>query len=710
MLAYEKGPDEGGPETGDIYARIYNANGTPATAVFAVPANLANGEFDVQAINLSNGNFLLTWSDLGATVLPNLNTEIMGQIFTTAGVRVGGEFQINASTPNLQLGHDLLTLTDGRILAVWGEGVLMIDPVTGQPTGIAGSGIEARFLTSAGAVTGSDVALATPTGGFQLSDETDSLAVVALSGGGFALLWTEDNSSTFPTAATYNLRLQTFNSSGVAVGGATTVRTLNGIDTTQGNEDAFQQLEVFAGEAGNLVVYWHEQATPNSQPNPYAAVVASNGNVVVGATNLETVPGTFAGDIIAVELLPNGQLMALAATNNGSGTLTYNTILFDLGIPGSLINGTSGDDPNLIGTGLADTINGLGGVDVLNGQAGNDSLFGGDGADVLQGGTGNDTMVGGASSDNYYLDSAGDVVTELAGAAEGTVDTVFFTNVAGATLSANVEYGYSLGTTASLTGNTGDNVLIGAFATVAQTLYGGDGNDFVSGTPVADTLYGGAGVDDLRGRGGNDQMFGGDGNDSYYVEQIGDAVFENPGATAGTNDIIYTSANITVAPNVETVFTYGAATNITGNADANAMLGVYSTAGVTLSGAGGNDLLYGSNFADSLNGGADNDTMFGDAGGSDGFADTLTGGAGNDSYFLTDAADVANENAGEGTDVVYARSNYTSAQRLRDFVHLRRGNLGDRQRRWQCADRFLYHDRRHARRRRRHGRRHRWCR
>jgi trimeric autotransporter adhesin len=329
--------------------------------------------------------------------------------------------------------------------------------------------------------------------------------------------------------------------------------------------------------------------------------------------------------------------------------------------------GSGGDVVYLTGTTDANQIIGSSVADILDGGADNDTLYGGAGIDVMQGNSGNDSMFGGADSDNYYVDSALDVVVEAAGAAEGTADQVFFTNVVGATLSTNVEYGFSLGTTASLTGNSGDNVLIGGYATVVQTLYGGDGNDFLAGTPVGDTLYGGAGVDDLRGFAGNDQLFGGDGNDSYYVEQVGDVVTEAAGVTAGATDIIYTNVNLTMAANVEYLFTYGAATNVTGNADANAMLGVYSTAAGTLNGGGGNDLFYGSNFADALNGGADNDTMFGDAGSGDGFADTLTGGTGNDTYFLKDAADVAVEAAGEGTDVIYAATNYTL---LNDFETL----------------------------------------
>jgi Ca2+-binding RTX toxin-like protein len=326
-----------------------------------------------------------------------------------------------------------------------------------------------------------------------------------------------------------------------------------------------------------------------------------------------------------------------------------------LTVPGQTWHALGGAD-NVTGTSGTDIIYGDNGNDTLDGRGGTDQLYGGIGIDILTGGSGADQLYGGADGDYYYVDSAGDQIVENPN--EG-LDQVFFTSVSGATLSANVEYGFSLGTTATLTGNSGDNVLIGAYATVVQTLYGGDGNDFLAGTPVGDTLYGGNGIDDLRGFAGNDSMVGGNDNDSYYVEQLGDIVVEAAGTTAGVNDIVDTKVNLTLPANVETLFTYGTATNVTGNDAANAMLAVYSALGVTLDGAGGNDLLYGSNFADSLIGGADNDTMFGDASNGDGLADTLTGGAGNDTYFLKDAGDFAVEAANDGVDVIYTATNRT---------------------------------------------------
>ena len=122
---------------------------------------------------------------------------------------------------------------------------------------------------------------------------------------------------------------------------------------------------------------------------------------------------------------------------------------------------------------------GLGGNDVLNGFAGDDYLDGGAGNDRLIGGTGADTMIGGAGDDAYYVDNAGDIVIEAAGA--GT-DIVFAS--IDYTLTADVENLSMSGTAISGTGNVLRNIIAGN----AQ-------DNIIDGKGGLDTLFGGAGRD-----------------------------------------------------------------------------------------------------------------------------------------------------------------------------------------------------------------------
>ena len=74
----------------------------------------------------------------------------------------------------------------------------------------------------------------------------------------------------------------------------------------------------------------------------------------------------------------------------------------------------------------------------------------------------------------------------------------------------------------------------------------------------------------------------------------------------------------------------------------------------TLSGTGGNDTIYGFAGNDALNGGAG--------------ADAMIGGTGDDSYYVDNSGDVVTEQAGEGTDWVYALVSHTLAANVENMT------------------------------------------
>jgi Ca2+-binding RTX toxin-like protein len=158
----------------------------------------------------------------------------------------------------------------------------------------------------------------------------------------------------------------------------------------------------------------------------------------------------------------------------------------------------------LQGNGSNNLLTGLGGNDTLYGDAGSDTLNGGDDNDVLDGGTGADAMAGGTGDDTYFVDDAGDVVTEYF--SQGT-DTVKYTGADGTgyTLAQPLDNLELLGTAhTNATGNAWDNVLTG-----------NTGNNVLVGDTGNDTLIGNAGNDELRGGTGSDtyRFARGDGQD-----------------------------------------------------------------------------------------------------------------------------------------------------------------------------------------------------
>jgi Ca2+-binding RTX toxin-like protein len=176
-----------------------------------------------------------------------------------------------------------------------------------------------------------------------------------------------------------------------------------------------------------------------------------------------------------------------------------------------VLYGDAGDDTLEGGTGI-DKLYGGQGNDKLYGNEGVDTLRGDDGDDLLDGGSGDDAMIGGLGNDRYYVDAAGDVVTEAAGQGNDVV----FSSALGHTLSANVE-------TLSLDTATDTGV------------YG-------TGNAQANVIYGNANHNVLEGGGGADFLNGLGGNDNFVFrpgQANGDTVYEFQGNGTGVGDFMY---------------------------------------------------------------------------------------------------------------------------------------------------------------------------
>ena len=163
---------------------------------------------------------------------------------------------------------------------------------------------------------------------------------------------------------------------------------------------------------------------------------------------------------------------------------------------------------NLIGGSGGDGLTGNGAANALTGNGGDDTLTGGLGADTLTGGTGNDL---------FGVDSAADVVGELAG---GGLDSV--QSDASFTLPDEVERLFL----------TGAADIDGTGNALANQVIGNAGNNVLSGLGSNDTLSGGAGFDTLLGGDGADQLRGGTQRDKYI-----------PGVDADADTLIFNILN-----------------------------------------------------------------------------------------------------------------------------------------------------------------------
>jgi Ca2+-binding RTX toxin-like protein len=260
------------------------------------------------------------------------------------------------------------------------------------------------------------------------------------------------------------------------------------------------------------------------------------------------------------------------------------------------------------------------------GNAGANTLTGNYNNNVLDGGAGNDVLIGGAGDDTYVLDSAGDVVTEVADEGSDTLRLGYaITDFDLGTSFANVENVVSHATTLTLVGNAAGNRLVG--------------------NALANTLTGHAGDDTLDGGLGADSMIGGEGDDTYFLNLATDGVLELDGG--GDHDSVRLA--YILAAGAQPI-------------DLAVMYGGYVES-VTVTGAGA-FALFGNAADNVLTGNASANVLDGRLGN-----DTMTGGAGNDAYTVDGVGDVIVEAANGGTDAVFSTgASYTLGQHLENLT------------------------------------------
>lgn len=671
MFWSEGTPNDG--SLGCVQARIFDANGVAAGPQFIVNTATANGQAVPDAILLADGNVMVTWQDGSLTGGDNNSNSVKGQVFSPAGVRIGGEFLVNTTTTGSQGFPNNILLDNGNVMIFWqdtsllggdasgsaikgqivtasgvkvgGEFLVNTETLNGQNTphvaklsngnvvvtwqdlsgtlgDASGNSIKAQILDSTGAKVGVEFLVNTETAGTQTA-----IDMIALANGNFVVTW-QDASGTLGDADSTSIKAQIFNAQGQKVGTEFLVNT-----TTAGG----QGTPTIAVVGDNFVIAWRHSVTIDgiSQQSFRGQAFRIDGTRLgdeFAAGPVSPIIGnpsiTGLGGNQFVIAGPYSTLVGPLQVSQGERAQIFSLFNEIVGTPAAeTLTGTAGYD-YITGLGDADLLYGLDGSDAIEGGDGNDIivggvgddeldggadddyLIGGDGDDAMNGGGGTNTLQGGIGDDFYEVSSQIDSVIEATGEGEDTV-TAYLTQFV---LSANIENliaGLANGFLGI--GNNLDNVITGATG-ARDELYGREGNDM---------LFGGDGP-----VGSEDTLLGGTGDDDYLITVLGTSTVEYAGEG---HDTVRTAFSIySLQANIEDL-------RVTAGGDYEALVG--------------NDLdnfIEGEAGRDNLFGRAGNDTLSGNLGA----ANSLFGQEGDDTYVVKVVGDSVVEFAGEGIDRV----------------------------------------------------------
>jgi Ca2+-binding RTX toxin-like protein len=245
---------------------------------------------------------------------------------------------------------------------------------------------------------------------------------------------------------------------------------------------------------------------------------------------------------------------------------------------------------------MGDRLYGGGGNDTIFGDGGNDYLYGGAGVDSLSGDEGDDVLAGGAGADILDGGNGFDIASYLQGSTTG-IEIANINNV--------------------LVGIQGDAI----------------GDQFISieqfeGTNFNDTLQGNDESNQFKGAGGNDLISTGNGDDLL----IGGTGQDTLDGGAGSDWASYVTSEKPVNVNLGTNVNFG------GDAEGDILINIENLGGSnfadTLVGGAGNNIIEGGSGNDLMQGGDGDDLIIGGIGndfadGGNG-TDTLKGGEGDD--------------------------------------------------------------------------------
>ncbi len=222
-----------------VRAQIYDAAGIAQGSEFLVNLTTLNNQSRSTVTNLTSGNFVVSWTDESLTGGDASGPSIKAQLFTSAGVRIGGEFLVNTTTTGTQTDASIVALSGGGFIASWADS----SATAGDTTGTA---IRAQIFDAGGLKVGAQFLVNTQTVADQVTPSISALAT-----GGFVVTWADSSRFGGDTSG-FAVKAQLYSAAGVRVGSEVLVNT-----TTSGNQITPVVTSLVSGK---FVISWNDSS------------------------------------------------------------------------------------------------------------------------------------------------------------------------------------------------------------------------------------------------------------------------------------------------------------------------------------------------------------------------------------------------------------------------------------------------------------------
>ncbi len=210
----------------DVYARLFNADGTEKVAEFRVNGTTTNEQKEASVAVSDNGNFVVTWMSTQGTN----GQDIYTRVFDSNGTALVGETGVMTAVGD-QYNPDVAIDASGNFVVVWEDGA---DIYAQRYDAVATPNVEGVLLVNAPNAT---------------IDRTPAVAMDT--DGDFVVAWTDESGGP-------SILMQRFNNLGAGQGVVSVQASSGGAADT---------ASVAMDDAGNFVVAWNEfeAALDNSQ-------------------------------------------------------------------------------------------------------------------------------------------------------------------------------------------------------------------------------------------------------------------------------------------------------------------------------------------------------------------------------------------------------------------------------------------------------------